>query len=74
MANITEIEKELLQLGPADRARVALLVWESLAQAPEAATDKNFDPHGIALAQARVPNWTWVRATTGGLRYDRSNC
>ena len=53
MASIAEIEKELLQLTPAERARVALAAWESLAQDPEAAADPDLDPHGLELARAR---------------------
>lgn len=53
MASIAEIEKELLQLTPAERARVALAAWESLAEDPEAAADPDLDPHGLELAQAR---------------------
>lgn len=54
MANIAEIEKELLLLNPTDRARLALVAWESVAKDPEAATDPGFDPYGLALAQASL--------------------
>lgn len=53
MANIAEIEKELLQLTLAERARVAMTAWERLAQDPDAAADPELDPHAIELAQAR---------------------
>ena len=53
MANIAELEKELLALSPAERARVAVAAWESLARDPDAAEDPDLDPYGIELAQAR---------------------
>ena len=53
MASIIELEKELLQLSPAERARIALAAWESLAQDPDAAADPDLDPHGLDLAEAR---------------------
>lgn len=53
MATIAEIEKELLQLSPADRARVAVAAWESIARDPLAAADPDLDPKGLELAQAR---------------------
>lgn len=53
MATIAEIEKELLQLSPSERARVAIAAWESLASDPLAAADPDLDPKGVELAQTR---------------------
>ncbi|MEX0943668.1 MAG: addiction module protein [Pseudomonadales bacterium] len=53
MASIAEIEKELLQLSPSDRARIAVAAWESLARDPASAADPTLDPDGLDLAQAR---------------------
>ncbi|MDZ7842958.1 MAG: addiction module protein [Gammaproteobacteria bacterium] len=53
MANITEIERELLGLPAAERERLALRAWESLVESGEAASDPNIDPEGLELANER---------------------
>ncbi|XOV86393.1 MAG: addiction module protein [Pseudomonadota bacterium] len=53
VATIAEIEKEMLQLSPSERARIAVAAWESLARDPLAAADPDLDPTGLELAQAR---------------------
>ena len=53
MADITEIERELLCLPAAERERLALRAWESLIESKEAASDPNIDPEGLELANER---------------------
>ena len=53
MANITEIERELLCLPAAERERLALRAWESLVESGEAASDPNIDSEGLKLANER---------------------
>lgn len=53
MANVIEIERELLGLPPVERERLALKAWESLIEDGEAASDPNIDPDGIELARTR---------------------
>ncbi len=53
MANIAEIEKELLLLSPAERVRIAVAAWESLAGDIGAAADAGLDPSGLELAKLR---------------------
>lgn len=53
MADITQIEQELLGLPPAERERLALKAWESLVENEGAASDPNIDPEGFELANER---------------------
>lgn len=53
MADVTQIERELLGLPPAERERLALRAWESLVENGEAASDPNIDPEGLELANER---------------------
>lgn len=53
MADVTQIERELLGLPPAQRERLALKAWESLVENEEAASDPNIDPEGLELASER---------------------
>lgn len=53
MKSTAELEQELLQLPATDRARVAMKVWESLADDPEAAADPMLDPEGLRIALER---------------------
>lgn len=53
MRSVAELEQELLRLPPAERARLVLRAWESLANDPEAAADPALDPEGMILALER---------------------
>ena len=53
MSAITELEKEILALSPAERERLATVVWESLASDPKTASNREIDPEGIQLAAQR---------------------
>ena len=53
MADVTEIERELLGLPPAERERLALRAWESLVDNGEAASDPSIDAAGLELANKR---------------------
>lgn len=53
MADVTQIERELLGLPPVERERLALRAWESLIENGEAASDPNIDPAGLELANKR---------------------
>lgn len=53
MATVTDIESQLLCLPPAERARLLLRAWESLADDPVVAADPELDASGLAMALAR---------------------
>jgi len=53
MSAITELEKEILALSPAERERLATVAWESLVSDPNAAGNRAIDPEGIQLAAQR---------------------
>lgn len=53
MKSVAELERELLRLPPADRACLALKVWESLANDRETVADPLLDPEGLRLALER---------------------
>ena len=49
----TDLEQQLLGLPPADRARILLKAWESLADDPDVAADATIDPEGLRIAIER---------------------
>jgi len=53
MSTITELEKEVLALPPAEREQLATAAWESLVDDPTALSDPYIDPEGIELALQR---------------------
>lgn len=53
MSTITELEKEVLALPPAEREQLATVAWESLVSDPNALSDPGIDPEGISLAVQR---------------------
>ena len=53
MNTATDLEQQLLGLPPADRARLLLRAWESLADDPEVAADPAIDPQGLKIAMER---------------------
>lgn len=53
MESTTDLERKLLDLPAAERERLALAAWESLANEPKAAADMRIDPEGIRLAEDR---------------------
>ena len=53
MNTTADLEQQLLGLPPADRARLLLRAWESLADDPEVATDPTVDPKGLKVAIER---------------------
>lgn len=53
MTTTADLEQQLLGLPPADRARLLLKAWESLADDPEVATDPAIDPQGLKIAIER---------------------
>ena len=53
MNTTADLEQQLLGLPPADRARLLLKAWESLAEDPDAAADPSIDPQGIRIAIER---------------------
>lgn len=76
MPDSTQIEKAVLGLPPADRAHLALMAWESLADDPGFAASPAFDPEGLALAGSRdreiesgaiqpLTHETFLRRTSG---------
>ena len=53
MNTTADLEQQLLRLPPADRARLLLRAWESLADETEVATDPSVDPKGLKIAIER---------------------
>jgi hypothetical protein len=53
MESAADLERKLLGLPAAERERLALTAWESLANDPVAAADRRVDPEGIRLAEDR---------------------
>jgi putative addiction module component (TIGR02574 family) len=53
MNQISEIEKELLNLPPAEREKLVIRAWESLEKDRAAVSDQKIDPEGIELALRR---------------------
>ncbi len=51
MPDLAALEKEILNLPPAERERFALLAWESLVADPAAGS--LVDPEGVAIALER---------------------
>ena len=53
MNTTADLEQQLLELPPADRARLVLRAWESLADDPDIAADPAIDPQGLRIAIER---------------------
>jgi hypothetical protein len=53
MKNAEQLEKAVLSLSPAERARLALAAWESIESDPAFAADRTFDAEGIKIAAHR---------------------
>jgi hypothetical protein len=53
MTDFAQIEKEVLELSPAEREQLALRMWESIIADEAATADSSVDPEGINIAQAR---------------------
>jgi hypothetical protein len=53
MSTITELEREVLALPPAQREQLATAAWESFVGDPGALSDPGIDPEGIELALQR---------------------
>lgn len=53
MTDFAQIEKEVLELTPAQREQLALRMWESIIADEAATADVNLDPEGIKIARAR---------------------
>jgi hypothetical protein len=53
MKAITDLEKQILALSPAERERLATVAWESLVDDPNAAGNRAIDPAGVELAAQR---------------------
>jgi len=75
--SITELEKEVLALPPAEREQLATAAWESLISDPSALSDPGIDPEGIDIALQRdaeletgtiesISHAEFVRRTGGG--------
>ena len=53
MNTTADLEQQVLGLPPADRARLVLRAWESLAGDPDIAADRTIDPQGLKIAMER---------------------
>ncbi len=53
MSNLAKIEREAMNLTPAEREHLALSAWESLGDGSDAAINETLDPEGIEIAKNR---------------------
>ena len=53
MTDFAQIEKDVLELTPAQRERLALQMWERLIKGEEASADSSVDPGSIKIALSR---------------------
>ena len=53
MTDFAQIEKEILELTPAEREQLALRMWESIITDEAATADSNVDREGIKIAHSR---------------------
>ena len=53
MSTTADIEQQILGLPPAERARLLLRAWESLADDADVAADPAIDPQGLKIAIER---------------------
>ena len=53
MSTTADLERQLLGLPPADRARLLIRAWESLVDDPAVAADAEIDPQGLKVALER---------------------
>ena len=53
MSTTSDLERQLLGLPPADRARLLIRAWESLVEDPPGAADPEIDPQGLKVALER---------------------
>ena len=53
MSTTADLERQLLGLPPADRARLLIRAWESLVDDPAVAADPEIDPQGVKVALER---------------------
>ena len=53
MNTTADLERQLLGLPPADRARLLIRAWESLVDDPAVAADPEIDPQGLRVALER---------------------
>ena len=51
--NTAKLEQAVLRLPPSQRMQLALAAWGSLEDDPGVASDRSFDPEGVALAIRR---------------------
>ncbi len=77
MSNLTELEKEVLNLPPKEREHLVLAAWESLEKGSAALANSAFDPEGIEIAVRRdeeiesgsvqsISHAEFMRRTDGG--------
>ena len=53
MNTVTDLEKVILALSPAEREHIATVAWDSLAGNSDAAGDRSIDAEGIEVASQR---------------------
>ncbi len=53
MSTTADLERQLLGLPPADRAKLLIRAWESLVDDPAVAADPEIDPQGLKVALER---------------------
>lgn len=53
MSNLSELEREVLNLPPQQRERLVLAVWESLELSSAASADSVIDPEALEIAITR---------------------
>ena len=53
MSTTADLERQLLGLPPADRAKLLIRAWEGLVDDPAVAADPEIDPQGLKVALER---------------------
>ena len=53
MKSVAQIEDDIMALPPGERARLAVVAWESLVGDAAFVASRSFDPEGVALAVRR---------------------
>ena len=53
MSSLAKIEREAMNLTPAELEHLALSAWESLGDGSDAAINETLDPEGIEIAKNR---------------------
>ena len=69
MSNLAKIEREAMNLTPAEREHLALSAWESLGDGSDVAINETLDSEGIEIAKLSL----WLRTAKKGRKLTSLN-